>query len=46
MKRVLITGGLGVIGSRLGPYLRSHGYEVYILDNKVMKRDEIGRAHV
>jgi len=46
MKRVLITGGLGVIGSRLGPYLRSHGYEVYILDNKVMKRDDYIRADV
>lgn len=46
MKRLLITGGLGAIGSRLAPHLRSRGYEVYILDNKVMKRDDYIRADV
>lgn len=33
MKKVLITGGAGFIGSHLTERLLSKGYEVYILDN-------------
>jgi len=46
MRRILITGGLGVVGSRLGPFLKSRGHEVFLLDNKVMKRDDYIRADV
>jgi dTDP-L-rhamnose 4-epimerase len=33
MKRVLITGGAGFIGSHLADELLQHGYEVRVLDN-------------
>lgn len=33
MKRVLITGGAGFIGSNLALYLLQNGYEVTVLDN-------------
>ncbi len=33
MKKILITGGAGFIGSSLGKYLIDRGYEVTILDN-------------
>jgi dTDP-L-rhamnose 4-epimerase len=33
MKRILITGGAGFIGSRLATVLNSHGHHVTILDN-------------
>lgn len=34
MKRVLITGGTGFVGSALTKHLKSHGDEVYILTRK------------
>ena len=33
MKKVLITGGAGFIGSQLGYHLHNQGYEVMLLDN-------------
>ena len=33
MKKVLVTGGAGFIGSQLGYYLHNKGYEVILLDN-------------
>lgn len=32
MKKVLITGGLGYVGSRLTPHLLEQGYHVHVLD--------------
>ena len=33
MKKILITGGAGYIGSIMVPYLLKKGYEVTVLDN-------------
>ena len=33
MKKVLITGGCGFIGSNLSDYLRRKGFKVYLIDN-------------
>ena len=33
MKKILVTGGAGFIGSNLALYLRSKGHEVTVLDN-------------
>lgn len=32
MSRILVTGGLGVVGSHLVPYLRDRGHDVWIID--------------
>lgn len=42
MKRVLITGGAGFIGSHLADELLRHGYEVRVLDN-LSEQVHVGR---
>lgn len=37
MEKVLVTGGTGLVGSYLIPYLKSKGYEPYILSRKASK---------
>jgi len=46
MTTVLVTGGLGVIGTRLVPFLRAHGHEVKVLDNRIVKRPDYIRADI
>jgi UDP-glucose 4-epimerase len=41
MKRVLVTGGAGFIGSALVPELEKHGYYVYVLDNLSFGKREL-----
>ncbi len=39
MKRIVITGGAGFIGSNLVPYLAASGlYEIYVIDNESLGR--------
>ena len=46
MTTVLVTGGMGVIGSRLVPHLRRHGYDVKVMDNKIAKIPDYIRADI
>jgi len=46
MPTVLVTGGLGVIGSRLVPHLRKHGYDTKVLDNKIARSPDYIRADI
>ncbi len=46
MPTVLVTRGLGVIGSRLVPHLREHGYAPKVLDNKAAKSHDYIRADI
>lgn len=39
-KRVLITGGLGFIGSNLAKYLLQKGYQITVLDNLMLGKRE------
>lgn len=41
MKKVLITGGAGFIGSAIIPEMRTHGYEVHVLDNLSFGKREL-----
>jgi nucleoside-diphosphate-sugar epimerase len=43
---ILITGGLGVIGSRLSEVLREHGHDVRVTDHRILKEDGYLRADV
>ncbi|MEM4217281.1 MAG: NAD(P)-dependent oxidoreductase [Candidatus Methanomethylicaceae archaeon] len=43
---VLITGGLGSIGSRLASHLREKGYEVIVSDKAILKQDYYVRGDV
>ena len=43
---ILITGGLGVIGSRLAAALREHGYDVKVTDHRILKEPGYLRADV
>ena len=38
MKKVLVTGGAGYIGSVLTPYLLDQGYDVTVMDNFMYKQ--------
>ena len=40
MKRILVTGGAGFIGSHLCEELLSEGYEVFCLDDLSTGREE------
>ncbi len=46
MKTVLVTGGLGTIGSRMVPLLRQRGYDVKVLDNKIQRLQDYIRADI
>src|SRR2546425_7479746 len=46
MTTVLVTGGLGVIGSRLVPHLRQHGHDVKVMDNRIAKLPDYIRADI
>ena len=41
IKKILITGGAGYIGSKLSTYLLSKNYEVTVLDNQKYTTDLI-----
>jgi UDP-glucose 4-epimerase len=41
MKRILITGGAGFIGSALVPELSNKGYDVYVVDNLSFGKREL-----
>lgn len=43
---ILITGGLGVIGSRLAVLFEDHGYDVKVTDHRILERDGYLRADV
>lgn len=43
---ILITGGLGVIGSRLASALRAAGHQVLATDKAILKRDGYQRADI
>jgi nucleoside-diphosphate-sugar epimerase len=43
---ILVTGGLGVIGSRLVEELRDNGYDVKIADLRIHKAEDYVRADV
>ena len=39
MKKVLLIGGSGYIGSRLSKYLAENGYEVFVLCRSIPKNN-------
>jgi nucleoside-diphosphate-sugar epimerase len=39
MQKILVTGGLGYVGSRLTPYLLEHGHAVNVLDLALYGKD-------
>jgi len=43
MKKILITGGCGFIGSNLTNYLINKGYKVYIIDN--FSKNKVSKPH-
>jgi dTDP-glucose 4,6-dehydratase len=43
---ILITGGLGVIGSRLAEVLMQKGYDVKVTDHRILSREGYMRADV
>ncbi len=46
MKKILITGGAGFIGSHLADYLISQGHEVTVLDNFSTGKNEVHGAKI
>lgn len=46
MTTVLVTGGLGVIGTRMVPFLEARGYDVKVMDNRIVKRPGYIRADI
>lgn len=45
MKKIVVTGGTGFIGSHLVPFLAEQGYEVHILQRNESKKWEIQCVH-
>jgi nucleoside-diphosphate-sugar epimerase len=43
---ILVTGGLGVIGTRLCEVLSEHGHDVTITDHRILREDNYLRADV
>ena len=41
MKKILITGGAGYIGSVLTPYLHNLGYHITVIDNFLYKQTSL-----
>ncbi len=46
MSRILVTGGLGVVGIHLSNYLRSQGHQVWVLDRSHSHSQNYFRADV
>ena len=46
MKKILITGGAGFIGSKLSTYLLDKGFEVTILDNLMFSKNSLNHLFV
>jgi nucleoside-diphosphate-sugar epimerase len=45
-KKIIVTGGLGVIGSRLSGYLRELGHDVLVTDKAILRKDGYERADI
>ena len=43
MEKILLTGGLGYIGSILTEYLLNENYKVTIVDNNTYKQNSLAR---
>ena len=41
MKKILITGGFGIVGASLSNKLHNKGYEVFILDRSKKKKKDL-----
>ena len=46
MKNILLTGGLGYIGSILTEYLLNEKYKVTIIDNNIYKQNSLARFYI
>ena len=46
MKNILLTGGLGYIGSILTEYLLNEKYKVTIVDNNIYKQNSLARFYI